>query len=96
MNRVVLINKKCAPSREELVTSERRTGELMFAEFPTLDFAGYVIPEGGKRAANWIIPENIAVKFYAFARKIVSDEYEIRVFTDGKTPHGGQCEVRII
>jgi len=95
MNRVVLINKKCAPTREELVTSERRTCELMFAEFPTLDFAGYVIAKG-KRSANWIIPSATMASFCNCVRRMTSDEYEIAVYTDGYTPHGGQCETRII
>jgi len=97
MNRVVLINRTKSPTREELVSSERRTGEILFAQFPELNFAGYVIVEGRfKKAANWIIPNDKVDAFHEFVRTIECKDYEIAVYTDGKTPTGGQCEVRVI
>lgn len=96
MNRVLLINKTKSPTREELVTSERRTGELLFARFPELRFAGFMIVTGrGSKAANWIIPAESFEAFKDFATSIHSDEYELAVYTNGKTKFGGQCEVRV-
>lgn len=98
MNRVVLINKTKGPTREELTTSERRVGELLFTQFPELRYAGYVIVTGrGTKAANWIIPNESVEAFHAFARSVECDGYELAVYTDGTSPiGGGQCEVRVI
>lgn len=98
MNRVVLINKTKSPTREELTTSERRTGELLFAQFPELRYAGYVIAiNRGCKAANWIIPENKVDAFHVFARAIECEDYEVAVYADANSPIGnGQCEVRVI
>ena len=97
MNRVVLINKTKAPTRTELVTSERRTGELLFAQFPNLRWAGYVMAGAGNRkSANWAIGDEDVQRFHDFARNVEADGYEVAVYTDGNTHHGGQCEVRII
>jgi hypothetical protein len=98
MNRVLLINKTKGPTREELTTSERRTGELLFVQFPELTYAGYVIAvNSGKKAANWIIPENKVTDFHTFARSVECDGYEVAVFANGSSPVGnGQCEVRVI
>lgn len=98
MNRVVLINKTKGPTREELTTSERRTGELLFAQFPELSYAGYVIVTGrGIKAANWIIPDERVEAFHEFARTVECEDYEVAVYADGKSPiGGGQMEVRII
>lgn len=98
MNRVVLINKTKGPTREELTTSERRTGELLFAQFPELRYAGYVIVTGqGKKAANWIIPNESVTAFHDFARNLDCVDYEVAVYADGKSPiGGGQEEVRVI
>lgn len=96
MNRVILINKTKAPSREELVTSERRSGELLFADFPELQWAGFVVPEGtGRRSANWIVPTQSYPAFKGFLETLDADGYEIALYTDGTTPSGGQCEVRV-
>lgn len=97
MNRVLLINKTKGPTREELVTSERRTGELLFARFPELHFAGYIGATGtGKLAANWIIPADSFDAFLAFAESVDCDGYELAVYTNGKsTIGGGQTEVRV-
>jgi hypothetical protein len=97
MNRVILINKTKAPSREELVTSERRTGELLFAQFPNLRWAGYIIAEGfNRKSANWIIDEDDVAAFHTFAKTVEADGYEVAVYANGTTRHGGQCEVRVI
>lgn len=97
MNRVVLINKTKGPTREELTTSERRTGELLFAQFPELNYAGYVIVEGrGSKAANWIIPDEKVSAFHDFARSVECEGYEVAVYTNGTNASGGQCEVRVI
>lgn len=101
MNRVILINKTKSPTREELVTSERQTGELMFA--PQLDnirFAGYVIVEGrGIKAANWIIPDDKIDGFLAWAKDLCVPEcpgYEIAVYRSGVNRSGGQTEIRAL
>lgn len=97
MNRVLLINKTKSPTREELTTSERRTGELLFAQFPELQWAGFIIVEGtGRKAANWIIPAGCVSEFHDFARKVEADGYEVAVYANGTTQHGGQAEVRVI
>lgn len=97
MNRVILINKTKAPSREELVSSERRTGELLFAQFPNLNFAGYIIADGyNRKSANWIIPDEDVKAFHEFARTVETEDYEVAVYENGTTRHGGQCEVRVI
>jgi hypothetical protein len=100
VNRVLLINKTKAPTRQELTTSERRAGELLFA--PHLDklrYAGYVIVTGrGTKAANWIITDEHFAEFLEWTRALQTHEcpdYEIQVFTNGKTPHGGQTEVLV-
>jgi hypothetical protein len=81
-----------------LVTSERRTGELLFARFPELRFAGYIGATGtGKLAANWIIPSESFDAFKAFAEEVECDNYELAVYTDGKSViGGGSCEVRVV
>lgn len=95
MHRVILINRKSSPSRKELVTNERRVGEMIFADFPSLDFAGYVIPEGTfKKAANWIIPEKIFDRFLSFVESVESNDYDIWVMKPGNLPHGGFGEIR--
>ena len=97
MNRVALINKTKVPTREELTTSERRTGELLFAQFPELSYAGFILVEGrGCKAANWIIPESDVESFHKFARTVECEGYEIAVYENGRTQFGGQCEVRVI
>lgn len=97
MNRVLLINTIKSPTREELTTSERRTGELLFAQFPELEYAGFIIVEGrGRKAANWIIPDDKVEAFHAFVGTIDPEGYEIAVYADGRTQFGGQCEVRVI
>jgi hypothetical protein len=98
MNRVLLINKTKGPTREELKTSERRTGELLFAQFPELTYAGYMIAvNNGKKAANWIIPESKVEDFHKFASSVECEGYEVAVFTNGNSPIGkGQCEIRVI
>ena len=97
MKRVVLINQKRNPDRYELITSERATGELLFGEFPSLNWAGYVIVEGmGKKACNWVIPDDIFNPFCDFVRSFSSNLYEVAVYDDGMVPSGGQTEVRII
>ena len=95
MNRIVLINRHRAPDRKELVTCERRTGELLFAEFPELSFAGYVICEN-KLAANWIVPPAIMGKFTTFVKKLTSEKYGFALFADGTNWTGGQEETRIV
>lgn len=96
MNRVLLINKTKAPTREELVTSERRMGELLFARFPELQWAGYITTLGYNRmSANWIIPNDSMESFKEFASSLDSDTYEIAVFADGLNHFGGQTEVRV-
>jgi len=96
VNRVLLINKTKSPSREELTTCERRTGELMFADFPELRYAGYVIVKGrGIKAANWIVPKESFESFKTFLQGIDPEFYEIQLFTDGTTPSGGQTEVLV-
>lgn len=97
MNRVLLINKTKAPSREELVTSERRTGELLFAQFPNLRWAGYIFAdELSRKAANWIIPDEDLSAFHAFAATVEASDYDVAVYGAGQTRHGGQCEVRVV
>lgn len=97
MNRVILINKTKSPTREELVSSERRTGELLFAKFPNLQWAGYIVTEGyGRLSANWVIPDESVEEFCDFAETIDPEGYEVAVFVPGSTPSGGQCETRII
>lgn len=101
MNRVVLINKIKNPSRQELITSERRVGELVFA--PRLDilkWAGYVIVEGqGRLAANWVIDDDKLNEFLGWVHDLddqnIDENYEIAVYTTGTNSFGGQCEVRI-
>lgn len=96
MNRVLLINKTKAPTREELVTSERRTGELMFARFPDLKWAGYMVTKGhGRLSANWVIPSETFQNFKEFVESLDCADYDIAVYTDGLTPHGGQTEIRV-
>ena len=95
MHRVILINKTKSPTREELVSSERRMGEVIFADFPTLDFAGYVIAEGTfKKAANWIIPPEEFSRFLSFAESIDCQDYDIWVMKPGSLPQGGSGEIR--
>jgi hypothetical protein len=96
MNRVLLINRTKAPSREELSSSERRTGELLFAEFPELSWAGYMIAYNNVKAANWIIPADKMTAFCDFVKTLDSEGYEVAVYTDGQGRFGGQCEVRVI
>lgn len=70
----------------------------MFAQFPTLRYAGYVIATGrGCKAANWIIPNESVASFQEFARSIECEDYEVAVYADGKSAiGGGQVEVRVI
>ena len=97
MNRVILINMNKAPSREELVSCERRKGEILFAQFPNLRWAGFIIADGyNKKSANWIIPDEDVDAFHTFVGRIDPEGYEVAVYGDGTTPHGGQCEVRVI
>lgn len=97
MNRVLLINKTKNPTRDELVTSERRTGELLFAQFPELMWAGFILNGHGGKAANWIIPDQDVAAFHDFVSTIECENYDIAVFANGKSHvGGGQCEVRVI
>ncbi len=100
MNRVLLVNKTKAPTREELVTSERRKGELLFApHLKNLKFAGFVIVQGrNAKAANWIIEDDYFDDFLVWAEKLQAQDcqdYEVQVFGNGMTYHGGQCETRV-
>lgn len=100
MNRVLLVNKTKSPTRDELVTSERRAGELLFApHLNKLSFAGFVlVPSRGSKAANWIIEDKHQGEFLDWVKALQTtdcQDYEIQVFTDGKTFHGGQCEVQV-
>jgi len=97
MNRVILINKLKVPTYHELVTSERRTGELLFAQFPNLQWAGYVLAgDFNRKSVNWIIPDHDVNAFHAFVKSIDAEGYEVVVKTNGRTRHGGQEEVRVI
>lgn len=69
----------------------------MFAQFPSLRFAGYVIVQGrGIKAANWIIPDDQVNAFHKFARPLECNDYEVAVYAPGTNRHGGQCEQRVI
>lgn len=97
MNRVILINKTKSPSREELVSSERRTGEILFARFPELVWAGFIVPSDyGRRSANWIIPAESYDSFKVFAQNVTLEGYELALYTNGSTRFGGQTEVRAV
>lgn len=100
MNRVLLVNKTKSPTRDELVTSERKAGELLFApHLDKLGFAGFVlVPSRGTKAANWTITDEHFGEFLGWVEALQETEcqdYEIQVFTNGKTFHGGQCEVQV-
>jgi len=101
MNRVVLINKTKNPSREELVTSERRMGELVFApRLNDLNWAGYIIVEGqGRLAANWVIGDGKLAEFLDWVNDLddqnIDENYEIAVFTNKTNSFGGQYEARV-
>jgi glycerol uptake facilitator-like aquaporin len=97
MNRVLLVSRTTAPTRDQLVTSERRTGELLFSGFPDLHFAGYMVAQGaGRMAAMWIIPPACLDSFKEFVGGIDPQSHEIQVFEPGTTAHGGQTEVRTL
>jgi len=98
MNRVLLVNRTAAPSREELSTSEREAGELLFANFAGLEWAGYMLsPTFQKKAANWVIPNGRLGEFLTFVETLTPNfqyAFEVRASALNKT--GGQCEITVL
>jgi hypothetical protein len=97
MNRVLLINSKKNPSRSELTTTERRTGELLFAQFPELQWAGFIIVENKNlKAANWIIPPESLDSFCEYAASIDPEGYELAIMSPQINGRGNQTSCRIL
>jgi hypothetical protein len=93
VKRVILVNNQRAPSRLELVSTERQAGESLFHNWPGLQWAGYIHAEGHNRlAANWIIPEQQFQEFASEMSGMTTPTHDVLVYQDSFNEFGGQCE----
>ena len=86
MNRVLLVNTKRVPSREEITYVDRVVGESFFSGLD-LQYAGYITSEGDCRlAANWIVPDCKIQNVIDHLRSATCPkDYEARMFVQVKS-----------
>lgn len=82
MNRVILVNLDCSPTREQLGGSERRLG-AEFLHGLDAEYAGYITVSGAmKLAAQWLVPIHSVPTLATRIRDRPVPGYQIQLFVD--------------
>ena len=88
MNRVLLVNTTKAPTREELVSTDRAIGDALFASFG-IDFGGYIVVPGDmKLAAQWLVPNDKVRVVQQYVENVKIPGYEAQIHVRSKSLNG--------